>query len=399
MDQVVVVGSGPAGLACAAEVVRHGVPVTVLEKGDGAAAAWRGRYDRLRFNTSRGHSAFPGEPFPRAWGQFPTRDQYVGYLDDFARAHRVQVTTGVTVERLDRTADGWRIRTDSGDRCARQVVIATGMFNRPLLPDWARNDDFPGVVVHAADYRNPAPFAGRDVLVVGAGSTGMEIAHDLAGNGASSVALAVRTPPNILLRTVAGQPVDLPVPLFLRLPPAMVDRMLQGMQRLLLGDLTAYGLPRPPVGPMAALQERGTGTAIVDRDVVDAVKDGRIRVVAPVDALEAKGARLRDGSLLTVDAVVIATGYDTGLVPLVGHLDVLREDGMPREPAGEEALPGLRFLGYTRRPGITGYVGRQARRVAPGIVARARASRPSPAGSRRPAWRRPTSRDRAASRG
>lgn len=398
MDQVVVIGSGPAGLACGAEVVRRGVPVTVLEKGEGAAAAWRGRYDRLRFNTSRVHSALPGEPFPRGWGQFPTRDQYVEYLDGFARARGVQVTTGVTVERLDPTRDGWCIRTDSGERSAGQVVVATGMFNRPLLPGWAKDVDFPGAVLHAVDYRNAAPFVGRDVVVVGAGSTGMEIAHDLAVGGAHSVALAVRTPPNILLRTVAGQPVDLPVPLFLRLPPAVVDRMLQRMQRLLLGDLTAYGLPQPQVGPMAALRERGAGTAIVDKEVIDAVRDGRIRVVAAVHSLEAKGARLRDGSLLTVDAVVVATGYDTGLEPLVGHLDVLHEDGLPRMPAGEEAMPGLRFLGYTRRPGITGYVGRQARRVAPGIVARARASQPSPAGSRRRAWRRPTSRDRAGSR-
>ncbi|WP_405218545.1 flavin-containing monooxygenase [Agrococcus sp. Ld7] len=389
MDEVLVIGSGPAGLATAAAVIARGTPVTVLEQGSEPAAAWASRYDSLRLNTSRMHSALRGAPFPRAWGQFPTRAQYVGYLRDYADRHGVHVRTGVAVRRIDPADAGWRMTTDDEPMLAHQVVVATGIFNEPQLPAWARSHEFRGTVLHTSEYRNPTPFADARVVIVGPGSTGLELANELARGGAARVSLAVRTPPTILLREHHGVPGDLPVPLFLHLPTPIIDRLIASISRSMVGDLSPYGMPAPTEGAFTALQQRGAGTAVVDAEVIASIRAGAFDIVPEVTALTAKGVVLSDGRQLPADVVLVATGFSTGLEPLVGHLGVLGAHGMPRRRDGGEALPGLRFIGYVYRPGITGYVGRQARRIAPAVAARARAGRRAPAGSRPRASRTP----------
>ncbi|MGK7222146.1 flavin-containing monooxygenase [Kocuria flava] len=367
---VLVLGAGPAGLATAAELLARAVPVTVLERGDRPGAAWTGRYDALRFNTSRRRSALPGAPFPRAYGQFPTRDQYVAYLQRYAADHGVPVETGVEVARVRPDDDGgWCVSTSAGDRPARHVVVATGALNRPKLPSWAVGSTFRGEVLHSSAYRSPAPFAGRTVVVAGAGTSGMEIAHQLVAGGAARVLLAVRTPPNILLRELHGVPGDLPVPLLLRLPDPLVDRLLFALQRRTVGDLSAYGLPRPTEGAMAAIRARGVTPAVVDQVVLDEIRAGAIECVPAVVGLDGADVVLAGGRREPADAVIAATGYRTGLEELVGGLGVLDEHGMPRDGAGRELVPGLRFVGYVHRPGLTGYVGKIARRVAREIAA------------------------------
>lgn len=396
---VAVVGSGPAGLATAAELARRGVAATVLERGERLGAAWAGRHDSLRFNTSRAHSALPGAPFPRDWGQFPTRDQYVGYLEQYAAERAVVVRTDTEVRGLERDAAGWRLATADGALRARHVVIATGIMNRPRMPDWGEVSAFPGRVLHSAAYRSPADFAGADVLVVGTGSSGMEVAAELSRDGARRVWLSCRTSSHVIPREVGGRPTDLPMPLLLHLPTRVVDALLVRMARRIVGDLSLHGLPTPQEGPIRQLRARGTGTAIVDDWVVDQVRSRALTVVPALERLDGDGALLADGRHLQPDAVIAATGYRTGLEQLVGHLGVLDARGMPLEPTGREAAPGLRFVGYVFRPGLTGYCGRLARRAASGIAARERASRRARRGSTPPSSPGPTSRGLAASPG
>ncbi|MAU81431.1 NAD(P)/FAD-dependent oxidoreductase [Gordonia sp. Z-3] len=369
MTDALVIGSGPSGLATGAELVKRGIDVTVLERGERTASAWAGRYDGLRFNTSRWWSALPGAPFPRAYGWFPTRDQYVRYLDDYAAARHVPVRHSVAVERIDSAPEGgWKVTATGKTFHTRHVVVATGVFNVPWLPDWARGDRTPPKVLHASDYHNAAPYRGLRVLVVGAGSTGMEIARELA-DVAAQVSLSVRTAPNILLRSSGGLPGDLAVPLILRLPTDLADSFLATVQHATIGDLSPYGLSSPPAGVIAQLRERGAGTAVVDKEVIDAIRDGGIRIVAAVDGLDEQGAQLVDGSHVGADVVIAATGYTTGLREMAGHLDVLDARGLPRVVDGGEVMTGLRFVGYVLRPGLTGYTGKLARVAARGIAA------------------------------
>jgi len=362
---VVVIGAGPAGLASAAELGRRGIPAVVLERADAVGSSWRGRYDRLRLNSSRWFAKLPKGPYPPGTGMYPSRDQVVDYLERYADGNGVDVRLSTRLERIDRNGHGWVLRTSTGDVAAEHVVVATGYAHTPFIPDWPGRDRFGGRLLHAAEYRNAEPFRGEDVLVVGPGCSGAEIAHELAADGAARVRLAVRTPPNIILRSPIG---PLMARLVMRLPTRRGDAILRKVRRREVGDLTEFGLPVPEEGVFSRLKRLGVAPMIVDKDVIEAIRDRRIEIVAAVDSLDETGIVLADGSRIEPDAVIAATGYRCGLEPVVGHLDVLDERGLPRALAGEAAAPGLRFIGYVPRPAQLGFIGGEATRAAKAIA-------------------------------
>lgn len=366
--RVVVVGAGPAGLAAAAELGRLGLAATVLEQSSALGASWRARYDRLRLNSSRWFSNLPGLRHERSGGAFPSRDQMVSYLEEYARANALEIRVDTRVERIDREQAGWALRTSQGDIPAEQVIVSSGYAHTPFLPDWPGRDGFGGELLHAAHYRNPDSFQDRDVLVVGPGCSGMEIAYDLLEGGAGRVRLAVRTPPNIIIRSAPG-------PLFaralLKLGPRRADRVMRVVRRLEVGDLTEYGLPAPEEGIFTRLMRLGVAPSIVDKKVIQAIKDRRIEIVAGVDSLDQSGVALSDGNRIEPEAVIAATGYRCGLEPVVGHLGVLDERGVPQPPTGDEAAPGLRFIGYLPRPAHLGLLAKEATRAAEAMAAAA----------------------------
>jgi cation diffusion facilitator CzcD-associated flavoprotein CzcO len=360
-EPVLIIGAGPAGLAAAAELGRLGVPAQIIEQTDVVAASWRTRYDRLRLNTCRWNSMLGlKDRFEEGTPWFPLRDHAVRYLESYAERHDLKVRFGVQVDRIDSTPDGWRLSTSVGPLTARQVVVAIGHQHTPWIPDWAGRDQFPGRIVHSRDYRNPDEFRDRDVLVIGGGCSGLDIARDLSQGGARRVRLAVRTQPNLLLRSSRGVPSDLLAAGLLRVPTRIADPIGRLVQRVTIGDLTRWGLTVPDVGIFTRLHEDGQPPAIVGAEVIAAIRAGDFEIVPGVSAVNADGVRLTDGTTLQPDAIVAATGYTTGLEPLAGHLDVLDDQGMPlhyRQPA---VRPGLHFLGYAPCMGV---IGRDARRV------------------------------------
>jgi putative flavoprotein involved in K+ transport len=362
---VVVVGAGPAGLATAAELGRLGVGATVLEQAAAVGASWRSRYDRLRLNSSRWFSNLPGQRHTGENGPFPSRDQMVRYLEDYAGTRGLDVRVNTRLERVDLNGSGWGLSTSTGDVHAEHVIVASGYAHTPFIPQWPGRDAYTGRLTHAAEYRNPEPFRGQDVLVVGAGCSGMEIAYDVLEGGAARVRIAVRTPPNILIRSPLG-------PLFarglLKLGPERADRIMPLIRRIEVGDLTEYGLPAPEEGIFARLMRLGVAPAIVDKVVIKAIKERRIEIVGGVEALGQSDVALADGTRVEPDAVIAATGYTCGLEPVVGHLGVLNEKGVPQPPTGDEAAPGLRFVGYLPRPAHIGKIANEATYVAEAIA-------------------------------
>ena len=316
-------------------------------------------------NSSRWFSNLPGQRHTGENGPFPSRDQMVRYLEDYAGGKGLDVRLNTRLERVDRNGAGWSLRTSAGDVAAEQVVVASGYAHTPYIPDWPGRASYGGRLLHAAEYRNPEPFRGQDVLVVGAGCSGMEIAYDVIEGGAARVRLAVRTPPNILIRSPLG-------PLFargmLKLGPERADRIMPLIRRLEVGDLTEYGLPVPEEGIFARLMRLGVAPAIVDKVVIKAIKERRIEIVAGVESLDTDGVGLADGSRVEPDAVIAATGYGCGLEPVVGHLGVLNEKGVPQPPTGDEAAPGLRFIGFLPRPAHIGKIANEATYVAEAIA-------------------------------
>ena len=362
----IVVGAGPAGLATAALLRREGREPVVLEAGPGPGTAWRERYDRLHLHTPRLLSGLPGQRIPRRYGRWVARDDLVAYFNDYATAHGIDVRAGVRVDRID---PSWTLETSAGPMEAETVVVATGYNGAPFVPDWPGRNGFTGELIHSSQYRNPAPFRGSDVLVVGAGNSGAEIATDLADGGASRSRISVRTPPQIVRRATAGVPAQLLGMAIRKLPPHWVDPITLTQRRLSIPDLAAQGLPRPEHGVRTSFLATGT-VPILDVGIVDAVRRGRVEVVAAVEGFERGEVLLADGSRIAPDAVIAATGFRSGLEPLVGHLDVLDARGLPVKTDGEPVLPGLWFVGFV--PTLGGQLregGIAARKVAAAVAA------------------------------
>jgi len=366
---VVIIGAGPAGVSMALSLRDRGLRPLLIERGDHVGAAWSGRYDRLKLNTGRAFSHLPGRPYPKGTPMFPTRDHVVEHIQGRARAAGLELRLGTRVERLSRGNGSWTVETGDGEIDARQVVLATGYENEPLIPDWGGRERFAGDLIHSAEYRNADRFRSRRVLVVGAGSSGMEIAHDVATGGAAKVWLAVRTPPTIMSREgPGGLPGEWIGTALLHFPTRFGNALARFGSRQDFGDLSEYGLPVPQEGLMTRFRRDGTVPAIVDKEVVEAVKQGTVEVVGAVESLDSAGAILAGGSRVEPDAVICATGYRRALEPLVGHLAVLDDRGWPTAAAPKPAAPGLRFVGYTSRPGALGFTTRQAKRSAKAIA-------------------------------
>ncbi|MDX6465394.1 MAG: putative flavoprotein involved in transport [Gaiellaceae bacterium] len=341
-----IVGAGSAGLATGALLRRAGLEPVLLEAGPEPGAAWRQRYDRLHLHTPRLLSGLPGRRIPRRLGRWVARDGLLDYFRDYAEGEKLDVRTGIRVERIDRDGDAWLLATTQGRLRAADVIVATGYNGDPFIPQWPGLDGFTGEVIHSSAYRNPAPFAGRDVLVVGAGNSGAEIATDVADGGASRTRLSVRTPPQILRRATAGIPAQLIGIAIRKVPPSWVDPISKAQRRLSIPDLAAHGLPRPELGVRSSFIATGT-TPVLDVGIVDAVRHGRVEVVAAVESFDGPEVLLADGSRIDPDVVIAATGFRAGLDELVGHLDVLGPRGLPVATDGRPALPGLWFVGFT----------------------------------------------------
>jgi uncharacterized NAD(P)/FAD-binding protein YdhS len=309
---VVVVGAGPAGLAVARALARRGVATTVLER-DRAAASWARHYDHLRLHTRKGAAALPGMAYPPGTPTFPRRDDVVAYLRAYAARFVPDLREGVEVRGLTPVAGGassaapgaasghspgaagWRLATSAGDLSARAVVVATGIASAPFTPGIPGMGAFGGPLRHAAAYRDPAADAGRRVLVVGAGNTGVDLALGLADH-AAAVDLAVRdglalVPCPTALSQRAGT-------LLQALPPALAEAALRRVRRA----YPELGLP----WPSGALRD---AFPVVGLGLLDAVREGRGGVRPGVTAFTQRGAVFADGTEAAYDAVWLATGY------------------------------------------------------------------------------------------
>ena len=201
MPEAVVVGAGPGGLAAAAMLQHGGVETIVVDRADAVGSAWRGHYERLHLHTVRWLSHLPGFKIPRRYGKWVARDDVVRYLEAYCVHHKLEVHLNTEITTIERDGDEWVLRSPQGDLRATYVVVANGHNHTPDLPDWPGADGFSGELLHASRYRNAKPYVDKDVLVVGTGNTGAEIALDPRGDrreqraGGGPDAAAHRVPP------------------------------------------------------------------------------------------------------------------------------------------------------------------------------------------------------------
>lgn len=350
---------------------RAGIDALILERSDRVAASWRSRYPALRLNTTSWMSTLPGY---RARGgrysEFPSRDQWIRYLEDYSAHHQLEPRFGTEIQRIAKLDGGWQVQTTGGTLDTQAVVVATGFDHDPYMPDWPGREGFGGELIHASAYEDPEPYRGRDVLVVGPGVTGSEVAHLIAEGDAARVRVACRTPPNILRRKLLGVSINVPGVALNHLPLRVADEIAWTSQRLVRGGLSRYGLPRPPMGVASQMAKKQQGP-VYDDGFVSSVKTGRIEIVAAVEGFDGADVLLADGSRVQPETVIAATGYRRGLESLIGHLGVLDERGTPLVHGRHQhpSAPGLFFTGFrTELSGQLRLMRFDARAIARGIA-------------------------------
>lgn len=340
---VVVIGAGQSGLATGYHLRQQGVPFTILADDDRVGDSWRQRWDSLELFTPAFYNGLPGMDFPDDDPEhLPHRDEMADYLERYADHFALPVELGTRVTRLDRPDDRFRLETADGERRADQVLVCTGAHSRPRRPPFADELDEAVFACHSSEYRNPDQLADGDVLVVGAGNSGTQIATELAADGRRVWLAGPDT--GRLPRRLLGRDIYRWIgPTLLRIPrSSFVGRRLHDRMAT-SGD---------PVFADAHERLQDSGAERVEQRIT-AVEDGH-----PVAA---------DGRAFDVANVVWATGFRPRY-PWI-DLDVFEPGGQPRHEGGVAVdVPGVYFVGlrWQRRPdsSLIGGVGDDAAYVA-----------------------------------
>jgi putative flavoprotein involved in K+ transport len=354
--ETVIVGGGQAGLAVGYHLARRDRPCVILDAGLRTGDSWRRRWDSLRLFTPARYSGLPGLPFPAPAWSFPTRDEVADYLEAYAARFELPVRNGIRVDRL--AWEGGRFLVTAGDRrwVADQVVVASGAYQRQRIPAFAAELD-PGIVqLDTSRYRNPSQLRPGGVLVVGAGNSGAEIAHEVAA--AHPTWLSGPDTGHIPVRT-GGRWDRLLTPPFWWL-----------ISRVLTEDTPVGRKVRPKALVTPAPLERVRPKELAAAGVERVPRTVGVRGGLPL---------LEDGRVMEVANLI----WCTGSRPEFGWIDlaIFGQDGLPLHDRGLIASrPGLYFVGLWFLSGFTssllGGVGRDAERIADHI---ARSSKvPSP---------------------
>ena len=360
----IVVGAGPAGLACATTMSAKGLKVTVIEKAGDVGSSWRRHYDRLHLHTDRNHSALPGMDMPRSYPRYPSRVQMVEYLESYAARLGIEPTFGVAVHSLRYEDAQWHADTAAGTVTAPVAVVATGIAGAPHCPSWPGMEGYAGLLAHSSDYKNPQTYIGKRVLVVGFGNSGGEIALDLTQAGVE-VALAVRGPVQILPRDLLGLPILVWAILYQPLPARLVDAINAPVLRLALGSMKELGFRPAKKGPLQMAREDGR-VPLIDIGTLDKIRDGSIKLRGGLDRITGNDVVFDDGRSEAFEAIILATGFRPDLRPLLPDVKgVFDGNGMPLSTGRATAAPGLYFCGQlTSATGQLREIGIEARRIA-----------------------------------
>lgn len=352
--RTIVVGAGQAGLATGYHLAQRGEEFVILDANARVGDGWRRRWDSLRLFTPARYSGLPGLAHPNP-GTFLGKDDVADYLERYAERFALPVRHGVTVTmlaRADEAADGFQMSTSAGEFTAENVVVASGATRVPAVPGFAAGLDAGIRQLHSDEYRNPASVADGPVLVVGAGTSGAEIALELARELAHGPA---QSHPVFL----AGRPTP-------HIPDA-VFRLAGGLYWAFVNGVLTRAMP---IGRKIAQGFHSRGAPLI-RISMKQVTDAGVTLLPRITGVT-DGLPVASGAVVPRPATVIwATGYRPGLDWIAGL--PLDEHGLPDAPRGVVgSMPGLYFVGMPFQYGLTsqllGGVGRDAEFVAERIA-------------------------------
>jgi putative flavoprotein involved in K+ transport len=318
--QTIVIGGGQAGLAAGYYLSQRGDRFLILDENVRTGDSWRRRWDGLRLFTPAKYNSLPGKRFPGEDFYFPTKDEAAAYLDDYASSFNLPVRHNGKVLRLSRDEAGYQVSTSAGSLRAKNVIVATGAYQKPFTPAFARELDPTIFQVHSVEYCNPQQIPAQNILVVGAGNSGAEIALDLARAGKQvwlSGRNVGRIPADRLGRILGGRPYWF-----------LISRVLSvntPAGRKMRDTILHHGAPL-----IRANMQEVAGAGIVSTPRIKGVISGR--------------PELEDGRGIPVDGIIWATGFRPDYSWI--DLPIFDPSGYPRHQRGVVAeAPGLFFTG------------------------------------------------------
>jgi putative flavoprotein involved in K+ transport len=203
--RVIIVGAGQSALALGHYLHAARADYVILDSSDRVGSSWSRRWDSLRLFTPARYSGLPGSPFPsaRPWNH-PTKDEVSEYLAEYARSNELNIQHNSPVDKVQHDGHTFLVSVKGETERADQVVIATGPFSRPSIPSFATALEARIQQIHSEAYRNPAQVGGEEVVVVGGGNSGFQIALELAQAG-KRVHLSERTRARTLPQQMLGR--------------------------------------------------------------------------------------------------------------------------------------------------------------------------------------------------
>jgi len=349
--EVVVIGAGQAGLSVGYHLQRKGIDHVILEGASRVGDVWRNRWDSLRLFTPAKFDSLDGFRFPADGDAFPTKDQMADYLESYAGKFGLPVRFNARVERLRKANGRFRVETTDGVYEADQVVVAAASYQKPRLPEFARDLGAHVLQMHSHEYRNPAQLPDGPVLLVGAGNSGAEIAMDLAKS--YEVYLSGRDVGHIPFN-IAG---------FLG-RKLLVRLVIRGMFHRVL-------TMRTPMGRKFRSKMHGHGMPLI-RTRPGQLERAGVRRIGKITGIRDGKAVADDDAAVSFTSVIWCTGFHSGFDWI--DLPVLDGHGTPRHRFGKSTdVDGLYFAGlhfqYAVSSTMVAGVGRDARRVVGWIAA------------------------------
>jgi hypothetical protein len=355
-----VIGAGAAGLAAGKALAERGVDFDWFEKGSYVGGLWQidndnggaAAYETLHLNSSRPRTEYPSFPMPRDWPDYPRHDHVARYFeafaDHFGLRRRITFNTEVTkAEPADGTglpgANGWRVTAGGRTRTYRHLLVANGHHSSPKFP--RIEGEFTGESFHAHEYRSPQVFAGKRVLVIGVGNSGMDLACD-ASHLADAVYLSTRHGVHVIPKYALGKPVDQLSASFMAHVPFPLERLsYEALVRVATGSQTKRGMPKPDHRLLGA-------HPTVSAELLDRVGHGDIVMKPDARRFDGGEVEFADGTTEAVDLLVYATGYTVSLPFLDPAVFDPSGNKMPLYlrivPPGR---PGLWFMGFIQTVG------------------------------------------------
>ncbi len=332
----VIIGAGQAGLAAAYYLSKINDDFIILDEGNQIGDSWRKRWDSLRLFTPSQHDGLPGLPYPAIRGTLPTKEEMADYLSDYANKYSLPVQFDTKVIELNKTSDRYEIVTSKGNVYADSVIVATGTNPNAYIPAFAKDLDKNILQIHSSEYKNPSSFPASNTLVVGAGTSGVEIAIELS-----------ITRPTM----ISGHPT-----------PHIPDFIFRYAGKPYWWFAHNVLTTNTPIGRKVEQKIISGGAPLISVSLQNAI-EARVEHLPRLSGVKNGLPQLEDGRVISVTSIVWATGYKPDFSWI--NLDVTNEHGWPKTVRGiSQEFRGLYFVGmvfqFALTSGLIGGVGRDA---------------------------------------